>query len=951
LKRRRDIVRSRVAQRIVALFVLCALVPVLAMSILSYERVRHMLAEHGSTQLARLDVVYSTLLYDRLLNAQALLNDVSSTDALAYPWTDEYRDRLAVWFDAIAILRQGTTPRSLLGFSEWPAPSTAEQAQLARGGAVLHTQDGSDGTTTVLMERLLDPAHPDDGIVAAALNTGHLVAHIAELDPATDLCLLSEHGSVLYCSRPDGPPELLQRARERSQVASGSFEYTFDGELNFAHHRELFFEPRFLVRGWTVIASRPASSALAPLDDFATILVPAVVLSLLVAALLSLTQVRRTLGPLKQLIDGTRRAGDQDFSARVPVAGNDEFSELANSFNTMNARLGSQFTTLTTLAEIDRAILTRLDVDSVIDAVVVRIRDVVKSDFVSVAMLDRTATGMMQIHTRGASGGDHARLDRAACPARDTLELLLHPGGIWLDTHASPKSYAIAVTVLGATRAFASPIVWQDQVVGIVVLGFAGEGSLTEDEMTRTRDLGDRIGVAFAATAKDEQLYYQAHYDQLTGLPNRLYFRDQLDRALARARRHSERCAVLFVDLDYFKRINDSLGHLAGDQVLQIAAERMRSCIRGTDILARLGGDEFTILQSGIESSHDAGPLADALIRALSVPFVISGQDHYLNASIGIALYPGDGVTTDELLRNADTAMYRAKENGRGQFIFFENRMNADAVARVRSERELRHAIDRNEFVLVYQPQIDLATGRISGAEALVRWNHPERGQLVPAHFIQLAEETGLIERLGEWVMRDACAQFKRWRRDGVALPRLGINVSPRQFRQPTFSESLHAIIGESGIPPEMFEIEITESLFLESTSLTESVLARLKSIGVLIALDDFGTGYSSLAYLRRLPVDIVKIDRSFIKDLPADKGSAAITAAIIGMAHALNMEIVAEGVETVEQMEFLRGLHCECVQGYHVSTPLAPDDLVQFIKRTDARSRMRAVASDTVTA
>jgi EAL domain-containing protein (putative c-di-GMP-specific phosphodiesterase class I) len=272
-------------------------------------------------------------------------------------------------------------------------------------------------------------------------------------------------------------------------------------------------------------------------------------------------------------------------------------------------------------------------------------------------------------------------------------------------------------------------------------------------------------------------------------------------------------------------------------------------------------------------------------------------------------------------------------------------------VARVRSERELRHAIDRNEFVLMYQPQVDLASGRISGAEALVRWNHPERGQLVPAQFIQLAEETGLIERLGEWIIREACAQFQRWHRAGVGLPRLGINVSPRQFRQPAFSDSLHAIIGESGVPPEMFEIEITESLFLESTSLTEMVLARLKSIGVLIALDDFGTGYSSLAYLRRFPVDIVKIDRSFVKDLPADKGSATITAAIIGMAHALGMEIVAEGVETAEQMEFLRGLRCECVQGYHVSIPLAPDDLVQFIKRTDARSRTPAAAADAVAA
>jgi diguanylate cyclase (GGDEF)-like protein len=621
-------------------------------------------------------------------------------------------------------------------------------------------------------------------------------------------CVVNDRGKLLYCSQPDPPAMLLQLAGHLPPLASGRFEYAYDGRTQLANHRELFLEPRFLVQGWTVIASRPQAEVLAPLGDFEMIFLPAVVLS----------------------------------------------------------------------------------------------------------------------------------LERSACPAEDTLELLSHPSGMWFDPREIPKAYALPVKWLGAAAVFACPIIWQEHVVGMVVLGFRGDASLTPDEEARTRDLGDRVGVAYAAATKDEQLYYQAHYDQLTGLPNRLYFRDQLDRTLARAHRGQERFAVLFVDLDYFKRVNDSLGHAAGDAVLRDAADRMRRCIRGTDIVARLGGDEFTLLLTDVKSTRDPQIAAEHVIAAMATPFLIAGQDHFMNASIGIAIYPDDGVTADELLRNADTAMYRAKDSGRGQSVFFENRMNADAIARVRSERELHHAIDRNEFVLVYQPQLDLKTCRISGAEALLRWNHPDRGLLAPAHFIQLAEETGLIEKLGEWVLREACAQFQKWQADGIALPRVGVNVSPRQFQQKGFIDTLDKIVRDSGMRASSLEVEITESLLLEATSTVETMLMKLKSIGVQIALDDFGTGYSSLAYLKRFPVDVVKIDRSFVKDLPADEGSAAITAAIIAMAHALRKKVVAEGVETAAQAAFLRGLRCDHIQGYHLSVPLSPSDLAALVQRAEGR-------------
>ena len=936
MRTRRNIVRSRIARRIVTLFVLCAIVPVTAMAILSYERVRKLLVNQGSTQLAQLNGAYAKALYDRLLSADVQLRETMNRLEPGVPqWTSEFKDHLAIRFDSIMLLRPDGLPTALLGVARsLPGLTLQERNRLAKGGTILRTSDADNPFAPIFVARAVNPQRPMDGIIAAALNKKYLWNYVDDLGPTTVVCVLDDRGKLLYCSEPDPPIALVRLASQLTPLASGRFEYAASGGIQLANHRELFLEPRFLVQGWTVIAARPEAEVLASLGDFENVLLPAVALSLLVAALLSLTQVRRTLVPLQELIEGTRRAGNQDFSTKVPVRGNDEFSELAISFNAMNARLGNQFTALTTLAEIDRAILSRLDVGKVIETVVTRIRDIVGTDYISVAVLDRTAAGMMQIYTGDERGGEHFSLERGVCPAQDTLELVSNPSGIWFDARAVPKAYALPVTRLGAAAVFASPIIWQEALVGMVVLGFRGDASLTPHEKERTRDLGDRIGVAYAAATKDEQLYYQAHYDPLTSLPNRLYFRDQLDRTLARLQRGEKRFALLFVDLDYFKRVNDSVGHAAGDVVLRAAADRMRECVRGGDIVARFGGDEFILLLTDVKSPRDPQIVAEHLIAALSAPFAIAGHDHFLNASIGIALFPDDGVTADELLRNADTAMYRAKDRGRGQSVFFETQMNADAVARVSSERELHHAIDRSEFVLVYQPQLDLKTGRISGTEALLRWNHPERGLLAPAQFIHVAEETGLIHKLGEWVLREACVQFQKWHGDGIALPRVSVNVSPRQFQHKGFIDTLGKIVRDCAMDASSLEVEITESLFLEATSTVDTMLTKLKSMGVQIALDDFGTGYSSLAYLKRFPVDVVKIDRSFVKDLPADQGSAAITAAIIAMAHSFRKKVLAEGVETSEQLAFLRRLRCDYIQGYYLSMPLDPIDLAALIRR-----------------
>jgi diguanylate cyclase (GGDEF)-like protein len=391
---------------------------------------------------------------------------------------------------------------------------------------------------------------------------------------------------------------------------------------------------------------------------------------------------------------------------------------------------------------------------------------------------------------------------------------------------------------------------------------------------------------------------------------------------------------VLFIDLDRFKNINDSLGHTAGDELLREAAARLRQCVRECDTVARLGGDEFTILIIPLPTAEAAGTVAEHIIAVLSKPFFAETVESFVTASIGIAVYPADGASAEELMRNADTAMYRAKDSGRARYVFFEEAMNAEVVKRGTLERELRRAISERQFILHYQPQIDPRTGRARGVEALVRWRHPERGVVAPGQFIVAAEETGLITGIGHIVLVEACAQFRAWRDDGIELEYVAVNVSNRQFREENFVDTVEAALRANAMPAECLELEITESILMDGADTVVNMLARLKSLGVRIAIDDFGTGYSSMSYLEQLPFDTLKIDISFIRKIRDDGEGGTIVATIVAMAHALGKNVVAEGAETQAQIDFLRKHDCELVQGFYYSRPLPAAELAAFLSR-----------------
>jgi diguanylate cyclase (GGDEF)-like protein len=447
----------------------------------------------------------------------------------------------------------------------------------------------------------------------------------------------------------------------------------------------------------------------------------------------------------------------------------------------------------------------------------------------------------------------------------------------------------------------------------------------------------------------EDNFKHLATHDPLTGLPNRLLFGERVSEAIARSERSQRGLAVLFVDLDRFKNINDTLGHGAGDAVLKACAERLGRSLRDTDLIARISGDEFAVLVEPCAQPAAAIAVARKILTAIERPLIIQGQEVVLTGSVGISIYHEDGRDAETLLKHSDIAMFKAKESGRNNYQFYSAQMNPHSLQRLGLEAALRRALDRNEFTLHYQPKFDLRSGDITGVEALLRWRHAELGMVSPAQFIPIAEETGLIEPIGAWVLKEACTQAKRWLDDGLQGVKVAVNLSARQFRNQRLCRDIRKCLSESGADPRLLELELTESMVMQDPEMAATMLKELKWMGLGLSIDDFGTGYSSLAYLKRFPIDSVKVDRSFVKDIPGNAEDAAIVEAVLALAHSLRLRVVAEGVETEEQNEYLKKIGCDEMQGYFASKPLPTDDVTRFLEthfRKEGRRPGRAPLS-----
>ncbi|MGC4029447.1 MAG: EAL domain-containing protein [Steroidobacteraceae bacterium] len=685
-----------------------------------------------------------------------------------------------------------------------------------------------------------------------------------------------------------------------------------------------------VVRPLGIVIAGPEIAWYSQISSALHTLLPVILAALLLVALAVMLIARRYVPPLRELQRALLQLPDSRTALPRPGAAFPELRQLADAFNQTAERVERQRRMLQALNDIDTFLIGVVEVENVLDCVLQRMRELMQSRNVGLLLIDANAPDLGRLFSVSAEGG--LPISRMGLDPQMAQTLLESRAGLTIMRCEEERhSFLAPLHAAGAQFFWTWPIVVGERLAAILAVGYVEPPQQQGAQLAHYgTQCARRMSAALAISARSEELYRQAYFDPLTQLPNRLLFRDRLEQELSGLAENATRGALLYIDLDHFKRVNDSMGHEAGDQLLAIIAQRLRSCVKDGDTVARLAGDEFTVILRQVVEPGAVAAVADRIIQSLQMPVNIGGKDHQVRASIGVTLFPDDGATLDELLRNADLAMYQAKARGRGAAAFYEPKL-AQRVPPV-ADSGLYRALKRREFALLYQPQYSVRDGSLQGIEALLRWQTPRDGVRTPVEFIAAAEESGLIIDLGGWVLETACQQIARWRNDGLEVPRVAVNVSVQQLRDPAFSATLRRLLDRYQIPAGILELELTEAALSDPDA--QDSVAAISGMGVGLILDDFGTGHTALNNLRRYPVRVVKIDRSFVGKVTDDAGARALADTIIVMAHALGKKVVAEGVETVEQLDFLRERSCDIAQGYYLARPLTAVVATELLMR-----------------
>ena len=998
--------RSRFGRRLLALFVGCAFVPMAVLAALSYRHVKQQLYRQSESRLEQANVALSQAIFERLLLLDATLKSIPPQAILQLnaskqkpktapkpkppvpprpgnqTQTGNLDGRLAMGGIMLDRIPRAVPSRAAPSRAELIAASQALIAGLdllARQRFVAVEFIGDDGKRLEIFGRLarrprltqrdssdlrlglplIVTEHPPGeppriyllrrlvrrnelrGTFVGEASPEYLWGTLDQSmpSPTTRVAVLDDSAHVIFSSAKTLP---LAAAANRTQDPGVVVDLADQSYLSASS--EIRMTEAFAAQPWRVVLSESKDEVLGPMVEFTNTFLMVVGLSSLIVLLLSVSQIRRSVLPLEELQKGTRRIAQRDFASRVTVTSRDEFEQLAASFNTMATQLGRQFNALATAAEIDRAVLSATDATTIVDTILARIRDVFPCTVVSVTVgVPDSAKSLTSVIQDYESGLRHVA--RVGMRGQDVQTLLTGPEVLELRSGETVPAYLEPLVDLGATSFVILPLSYQRQLSGIIALGERFDLVPTEEDRVQMRRLADQAAVALANARMLDQVRELAYYDSLTGLPNRLSYKERLAYALEQASRNQKLVAAFFIDLDHFSRINDTLGHEVGDQLLRHVASRLRSCCREREDevgpafatlapeVARLGGDEFTVIMPGLHDPQDAAKLARRIISSFAHPIRVGTREIFINASIGIAIYPFDGEDLDTLLMHADTAMYKAKEQGGNSYQTYSKSMTTTALQRLTLENDLRRALDRSEFEVHYQPIVDAYTGTVVGAEALLRWRHPELGLLLPSEFIPIAEENGLIVPMGEWILQAACLQNRTWQDAGFPRIRVGVNLSSRQLKR-RLTETVSRALQVSGLEPRYLSLELTESVLVNHHKEGTEALHALRAMGLHLAVDDFGTGYSSFSYLKHFPLDTLKIDRSFIREIAVHPDDAAITTAIIAMGHALGLRVIAEGVETEAHLSLLQKQGCDEIQGYLVGRPVPADRFEEHLAR-----------------
>ncbi len=933
---------SSVARRLLLIFVFCALVPLGVISFVTFDQVTKELYAQSQKRLHQVSKAAALTILGRLLACEAdlvgLASQRESSTAATVEGGSGAAKPLRERFAALAFVQENGRQTPLLSRVEGvPDLSPKQRAHLASGKTLLVTVRGPGEAPRPLLMRRLEPGDPRGVLLVGQPKLGVLldIASESAMPPLAEFCVLDEHHEVLACSVEGEASIPASVVAELDSSPSGHFDWTHDDVDYVARYWSVFIEPNFLAETLTLILAEPKEVVLAPIAGFRTTFPSAVLACFLIVSLLSLHQIRRSLDPLDALREGTRLITERNFDVQISIDSGDEFEELAASFNTMAKRLSEQFDSLAAMIDIDRAILSALDVGTIASTLLTRIRDLYACDAVAVLLTSPDDPEALHAYVAHDPAEGSELLEVQGFSAKECRQLHVHRERLLVRLDASRPAFLEPLAVAGIQVAVLLPLFVKGELAGAVALGHRDSEQHDPERLIYARQLADQAAIALTNVVTIEENRVLAYYDRLTGLPNRLLFKERFEQALKRAERHELRVATCLLDLDGFKRVNETLGYDAGDRLLKEASERI-SRIPGTEHLARLGGDEFVILLTDLPGIEDAARVAQDVVSALKNPFAIDEQEFHIGVSIGIAVYPFDGTDLESILRNGDAAMHHAKDEGGNGYRFYTRSMNDSTVARLGMENGLRRALANQEFRLHYQPIVDVVTRTIIGIEALIRWQHPERGVVHPGDFIALAEETGLILPIGEWALRAACAQNGAWQHAGLPPIRVAVNLSSRQFRDESLIDIVQRALFDADLDARHLSLELTESVLMDADDRTQRTLMAFKELGVQLSIDDFGTGYSSLSYLKHLPLDHLKIDRVFISNVTTNPEDAAITQAVIAMAHGLRLGVVAEGVETEAQLSFLREHGCEAAQGYLFARPLSAAGVEKLLREAE---------------
>ena len=928
-----------VGRRILGFFMLAGVLPVVFTAGLAYYEIGRGLEQEVSRTLRAHAKDYGLDVLSRLQNMSEAADQVANiigTQGASAVADNEY---LLGNFEAVWIIRASQETVVVNGARDGVV-QLADLSKLPNSMPLpsLVTSIDDASSELVFLRRVSSTPGQID-VIALKPAASYLWGLNEDLPFSTEVCVYTVAGTAMHCSADMASGIHAQLTSESARVNAAPVEWRSGGEEQLASSWQLFLASEFNAPALDIVASQPSSFALRSRADFSRVFVPALGLVIILVGLLSFNMIGQSLGPLQRLTMAARQIASGNLLSRVRIRSNDEFEWLGEAFNNMASQLGRQISTLEAMSGIDRLILSGAEFEEVSESVVKHLVNLTGSKAAGVIARDPDTPHWAKMISRCGDDFVHER-----------ISLPMELGHNWCqprqvsveDVSPSVAPYKGRFLSYNVTHVVLIPVVLEDDLKGILLLGSTSHFNMEKDSMKRCIDLAGRFAVALASAEREEALYRQAHFDELTGLPNRQLLKDRLEQQIMQARRDKHTGALLYLDLDRFKEINDIYGHSVGDMVLAQAAERIVKEIRDSDTVSRLGGDEFVVVMPNVESERQVRTTATRLLERMTESFSVRGDDHFVSASIGIVMFPDDGDSVETLLKNADAAMYRAKEAGRARFEFFSRKLNAESRRKIGLERDLRSAYRNGDLQVYYQPQFDITTGIISGAEALLRWEHAGEGFISPAEFVPLAEDSDLIVDIGRWVIEQTCRDLQFILKKGLHPGSVSINVSTRQLREGRFVSDVLEPLQRFGIHPGYLQLEVTETTVAQNRDKAIQLLTSLREEGVRVAIDDFGTGYSSLSYLQQMPFDVIKIDKSFVDRIDAGDPSDNICRTIIKMAHELGKKAIAEGVEERNQVDFLKNNQCDFVQGFFYSRPLVMEEFVAFIEKQDFHTQRR---------